>query len=98
MNDVTGHGETPVYNKITGQVEYFYGDHGETGSGAKNNKGFIKNFTNWFIAPWLSSSSPKMYTFGISGGPQRTGSGALSKNNLYWGRGSQNYLYPNLLN
>lgn len=98
MNDVTGHGEIPVYNKITGQVEYFYGDHGETGSGAKNNKGFIKNFTNWFIAPWLSSSSPKMYTFGISGGPQRTGSGALSKNNLYWGRGSQNYLHPNLLN
>lgn len=83
MNDVNGHGEIPVFNRATGKVEYIYGDHGEAGSGAKNNKGFIKNFTNWFISPWLSNSSPRMYTYGLTGGPQFLKNGQLSKNNLY---------------
>lgn len=90
MNDINGHGEIPIYNRATDKFEYIYGDHGEAGSGAKNNKGFIKNFTNWIMSPWLSNSSPRMYTYGVTGGPQHMKNGTLSKNNKYKSGGKLN--------
>lgn len=76
-----------LYNYTLGGAQAI--DRGTT-SWDKNNEGFIKNFTNWIMSLLLSNSSPRMYTYGVTEGPQRIKNRTLSKNNKYKSGGKLN--------